>query len=154
MSGDFRLLVAVDFNGMDRVLMEVERHARPHDALVTLVHVAQPDPEFVGYLKSYDPSVQMQTDVKRTPKAETLRREHQQIQAIGETLRNKGPRVGDAITVQGPVLASILDQARKLDVDLLIMGSHQHGALYRLVHGDTAAEAVMQAPCAILVVPS
>lgn len=96
----------------------------------------------------------MQTDVKRIPKAEALRTEHQQIHAIAETLRNKGLRVDDAITVQGPVLASILDQARKLDVDLLIMGSHHHGALYRLVHGDTTAEAVAQAPCPILVVPS
>jgi hypothetical protein len=51
MSNDFRILVAVDFSGMDRVLVEVERQARAHDALITLLHVAQPDPEFVGYLK-------------------------------------------------------------------------------------------------------
>jgi nucleotide-binding universal stress UspA family protein len=96
----------------------------------------------------------MQTDVKRIPKAEALRADHQQIQAIGETLRSKGLRVDDAITVQGSVPASILEMSHKLSADMLIMGSHQHGALYRLVHGDTAAEAVTQAPCPILVVPS
>ncbi len=155
MTNDFRILAAIDLQvGMDRVLMEVERHARAHDALVTLVHVAQPDPEFVGYLKSSGSDAQLQTDVKRIPKAEALRTERQHIQAIGETLRDKGLRVDDAITVQGSVLASILEMSRKLDADLLIMGSHQHGAFYRLVHGDTAAEAVTQAPCPVLVVPS
>jgi len=154
MSDDFRLLVAVDFSRMDRALVEVERQARAHDALITLLHVAQPDPEFIGYLKSSGQAVQMQTDVKRIPKAEALRTEHQQIQAIAETLRDKGLRVDGAITVQGPVLASILEMASKLGADLLIIGSHQHGALYRLVHGDTAAEAVTQAPCPVLVVPS
>jgi nucleotide-binding universal stress UspA family protein len=154
MSDDFRLLVAVDFSGMDRALVEVERQARAHDALITLLHVAQPDPEFIGYLKSSGQAVQMQTDVKRIPKAEALRTEHQQIHAIAETLRKKGLRVDDAITVQGPVLASILEMSHKLSADMLIMGSHQHGALYRLMHGDTAAEAVSQAPCPVLVVPS
>jgi nucleotide-binding universal stress UspA family protein len=96
----------------------------------------------------------MQTDVKRIPKAEDLRTEHQQIHTIAETLRNKGLRVDDAITVQGSVLASILEMASKLGADLLIIGAHQHGALYRLMHGDTAAEAVTQAPCPVLVVPS
>jgi nucleotide-binding universal stress UspA family protein len=68
----------------------------------------------------------------------------------------EGPflRVSDAIAVQGPVLASILEMSHKLSADMLIMGSHQHGALYRLVHGDTTAEAVTQAPCPVLVVPS
>jgi nucleotide-binding universal stress UspA family protein len=154
MSDGFRILVAVDFGGMDRVLVEVERQARAHDASITLLHVAQPDPEFMGYLKSGDPGVQMQTDVKRLPKAEALRTEHQQIQVVGDTLRDKGLRVSDAIAVQGPVLASILEMSHKLGADMLIMGSHQHGALYRVMRGDTAAEVVSQAPCPVLVVPS
>jgi nucleotide-binding universal stress UspA family protein len=154
MSDGFRILVAVDFGGMDRVLVEVERQARAHDAIITLIHVAQPDPEFIGYLRSGGQAAQMQTDVKRIPKAEALRTEHQQIRAVGETLRNKGLRVSDAIAVQGPVLASILEMSHKLGADMLIMGSHHHGALYRLMHGDTTAEAVSQAPCPVLVVPS
>jgi nucleotide-binding universal stress UspA family protein len=115
--------------------------------LIVLLHVAQPDPEFIGYLKSDGQAVQLQTDVKRIPKAQALRTEQQQIHAIAETLRDKGLRVDDAITVQGPVIASILEMSGKLGADMLIMGSHQHGALYQLVHGDTAAEAVSQAPC-------
>jgi nucleotide-binding universal stress UspA family protein len=154
MSDGFRILVAVDFGEMDRVLVEVERQARAHDAIITLIHVAQPDPEFIGYLKSDGQAAQMQTDVKREPKAGELRTEHIKTHAIGEVLRGKRLRVDDAITVQGSVLESILEMSHKLGADMLIMGSHHHGALYRLMHGDTAAEAVAQARCPVLVVPS
>ena len=62
-------------------------------------------------------------------------------------------RVGQTLTVQGPTLETILEEARKLDTDLLILGSHQHGALYRAWYGDVAVDAAKQAPCAVLVVP-
>lgn len=100
MTHDFRILAAVDLRvGMDRMLVEVERQARAHDALVTLLHVAQPDPEFVGYLKSSGSDAQLQTDVKREPKAGELRTEHIKTQTIGKVLRGKGLRVDNAITV-------------------------------------------------------
>jgi nucleotide-binding universal stress UspA family protein len=68
-------------------------------------------------------------------------------------LRAKGVRVDQALTVQGPILATLVEQAGKLDIDLLIMGTHHYGALYRLWHGDVAAGAASRAPCALLLVP-
>jgi hypothetical protein len=44
---------------------------------------------------------------------------------------------------------SLVEEARKLGADLLILGSHQHGALYRLWYGDIAIDAAKQAPCAL-----
>ena len=43
--------------------------------------------------------------------------------------------------------------SHKLGADMLIMGSHHHGALYWLMHGDTAAEAATQAQCQLLGIP-
>jgi nucleotide-binding universal stress UspA family protein len=57
------------------------------------------------------------------------------------------------LTVQGPPLEKILEEVRKLGSDLLILGSHQHGAVYRLWYGDIAVDAAKQPPCALLVVP-
>ena len=68
-------------------------------------------------------------------------------------MRAAGIRVDQALMVQGPTLESIVDEARKHSSDLLILGSHQHGALYRLWYGDIAIDAAKQAPCALLVVP-
>ena len=83
-----------------------------------------------------------------------FRLEHQQVQALAEKMRADGIRVNQALTVQGPTLEKLLKEASKLDADLLILGSHQHGALYRLWYGDIAIDATKQAPCALLVVPN
>jgi nucleotide-binding universal stress UspA family protein len=58
------------------------------------------------------------------------------------------------LTVQGEILNSILDHVIKWNIDLLMLGSHHHGAFYRLMHEDVASEAVHKMPCAMLVVPS
>jgi nucleotide-binding universal stress UspA family protein len=134
----FNILLAIDFSdGMDRLLEEAERYGRALDATVYIIHVADPDP-FVGYIKASDPADQNLFAAQRQPRAKELRTEHQQTQAIGAALRAKGVRVDQALTVQGPVLATVMEQAGKLDIDLLIMGSHHYGALYRLWHGDVA----------------
>ena len=73
--------------------------------------------------------------------------------ALAERMLATGIRVDQALTVQWPTLETLLEEARRLGADLLILGSHQHNALYRLWYGDIAIDAVKQAPCALLVVP-
>lgn len=154
MSADYRILVAIDLKpGTDRLLAEAQRYGQALKAIVDIIHVAEPDPAFVGYIKAPHKEEQSTVDLDRILKARELRAEHQRTQAFKESLRNEGVRVGHALTIQGPTLATILSQARKLRSDLVVLGSHQHGALYRLFYGDIAKEAVEKAPCALLVVP-
>jgi nucleotide-binding universal stress UspA family protein len=154
MSDNFRIVVAVDLKaGTERLLAEAQRYGRALDAVVDIIHIAAPDPDFVGYIKDSDPAEKTQDSLIRESEAKALRVEHQQTQALGETLRANGVRVDRALTVQGPTLATILGEARKLGADLLILGSHHHGAIYRLWYGDIAVDAAKQAPCALLVVP-
>jgi nucleotide-binding universal stress UspA family protein len=154
MNTEYRILVAIDLKtGTDRLLAEAQRYSRAFNAKIDIIHVADPDPEFIGYIKSSNPDAQDMVDSPRISRANALRIEHQRTQALGETLRANGVRLDQALTVQGPILTTILDHARKLNSDLLILGSHHHGALYRLWYGDTVAEATVQAPCALLVIP-
>ena len=159
MSNAFRILLAIDLKtGTDRLLAEALRYAKALDAVVSIVHVGDADPDFVGYikdthegldaheLKTYDQTL-------RDDRAKEFRSEHHEAHAIAERMRAAGIRVDQALTVQGPTLESILEEARKLGADLLVLGSHQHGALYRLWYGDIAIDAAKQAPCALLVVP-
>jgi nucleotide-binding universal stress UspA family protein len=153
MANDYRILLAIDLKtGTDRLQEEAQRYGQALNAIVDIIHVAAPDPYFVGYIKG-TPEEQDSVDSRREPQAKELRLEHQQTQALATKLRATGVRVGQALTVQGPTLATVLEEARKLSADLLIIGSHHHGALYRLWHGDTATDAAKQAPCALLVVP-
>ena len=55
--------------------------------------------------------------------------------------------------VQGTLPTALFEQVNRFKSDLLILGSHHHGALYRLWFGDTVIDAVKQAPCTLLVVP-
>jgi nucleotide-binding universal stress UspA family protein len=153
MSSSYRILVAIDLKpGTDYLLAETRRYAQALDATVDIIHVAAPDPDLIGYIKS-TPEEQDQFDVERKYHAKELRSEHQQTQDLAAKLRASGVRVDQALTVQGPTLARVLEEAHKLRADLLILGSHHHGALYRLWYGDIAAGAAKQARCALLVVP-
>lgn len=154
MRTDFHIVVAIDLKaGTDQLLAETQRYALALNAVVDILHVAPPEPDFVGYIKSRDPTEKTQDNLIRGSEATALRAEHQQTQEFAATLRAKGVRVGRALTVQGPTLATIIDETRKLAADLLVVGSHHHSALHRLWFGDIAVDATRQAPCSLLVVP-
>jgi nucleotide-binding universal stress UspA family protein len=154
MDNDYRILVAVDLKtGTDRLLAEAQRYGRALNAIIDIIHVSELNPDFVQYIKSSRPEEQTSVDSGREPRAKALRAEHQQTHAFGAALRASGVRLGQTLTVQGPTLETILAHVRKLDSNLLMLGSHQHSALYRLWYGDTAIDATKQAPCALLVVP-
>ena len=153
MSGDYRILVAIDLKaGTDRLLAETQRFAKALSAIVDIIHVADPDP-FIGYIKSHDPDDQSVIDSEREPRARAMRTEHRDTQTVATKLRDAGVRVDQALMIQGPTLEMILEEVGKLGTDLLILGSHHHGPLHRLWFGDTAADAAKKAPCALLVVP-
>lgn len=154
MSDDFRIVVAIDLQaGTDRLLAETKRYGLALNAVVDVIHVASPDPDFVGYMKSGDPGEATQDNQIRKSEAKALRAEHAQTQAFGAALRASGIRVDRALTLQGPILETILHETRKLDADLLILGSHHHGAIHRLWFGDIAVDAAKEPPCSLLVIP-
>lgn len=172
MSNAFRMLVAIDLKpGTDRVLAEAQRYAKALDAIVNIVHIADPvsdfvrdtkevtdskdpDPDFVSYVKGEQETKPGAHETLRDDRAKEFRLEHQQVHALAEKMRASGIRVDHALTVQGPTLEKLLKEASRLGTDLLVLGSHRHGALYRLLHGDIAIDATKQAPCALLVVPT
>jgi nucleotide-binding universal stress UspA family protein len=149
MNNDFHILLAIDLKrGTDQLLEESVRYGQAFKAIVDVVHIVPPDPDFVGYLKSDD----FETH-NRDYQAHTLRSQRRQIQDIGDRLKAAGVRVGQALTVQGPILETIIEHVHKLRPNLLILGSHQHRTLYRLWYGDTAVDAAKRAPCTLLLVP-
>ena len=154
MSNDFRIVVAIDLKaGTDRLLGEAKRYGLALNAVVNIIHVAAPEPDFVGYMKSGEPGEASQDNQIRETEAHVLRAEHARTQAFGASLRANGVRVDRALTLQGPILETILDETRKLGADLLILGSHHHSAMHRLWFGDIAVDAAKEPPCALLVIP-
>jgi nucleotide-binding universal stress UspA family protein len=154
MAEDFRILLAIDHKtGTDLLLAEAQRYGQALNATVDIVHVVEPDPSLVGYIKAANLEEQLMVDPARDAQAEALRAEHRQTQTYRATLCDRGVRVGRTLTVQGSTLAILLEEARKLGSDLLILGSRHHSALYRFWYGDTAKDVALQPPCALLLIP-
>lgn len=139
------IIVPVDFSDQTDVVLQLAGQlGLAFGAHVWLLHVAAPEPEFIGYRPGPD-SVRDQV-------AKGLRAEHQQVQLLAKQLGSRGVEV-TALAVQGPTVEKILAQMEKLDADLVIMGSHGHGAIYRTLLGSVSEGVLHDAACPVLIVP-
>jgi len=140
------VLAAVDFSGFtEPILRAVERiAAAAPGARIWLLHVAEPDPSFVGY--DAGPAV------VRDQVAAEYRREHQQLQACAERLRENGVQA-TPLVIRGAIAETILAEAVRLEVQLIVMGSHGYGAITELIAGGVCKVVLRKAPCPVLVIP-
>ena len=140
------LLVPVDFSDVTpRVLEQALQLARAFGARVTLLHVAPPDPAFVGYVAGPD-SVRDQV-------AQDLREEHRRLGEGHRALLAAGVS-GTALLVQGFPVEKILQEVDRLQADFIVMGSHGRSALRHLLVGSVTDGVLREARCPVLVVPS
>lgn len=141
-----KLLVALDLSPTTgKVVNEAAELAARLSAQVWLLHVALPDPDFVG--------LEIGPQTVRDATAKDLRDEHRQVQEIAQGLRQAGIDA-TALLVQGATVETILAEASKLDVDLLIMGSHGRGAVQRLLVGSVSEGVLRKSARPVLVVPT
>lgn len=141
-----QILVPIDFSDVTgRVVGEVRRMATLTGAAITMVHVAAPNPDFVGF-EPGPASV-------RDSVAQHMREEHRQLQAIEKELKRDG-FVVTALLIQGYPVEKILMEAGRIKADLIVMGSHGHGLLRHLVVGSVTDGVLRKAPCPVLIVPA
>ena len=140
------ILVPIDFSDVsDEVIKEGAKFAKAFNAKLWIVHVAAPDPEFVGY--------EVGPQHERDWRAGVLRKEHKVIQDAKKKLENDGIDA-EGLLIQGLVTETILNEARKLKADLIVVGSHGHGALLKLLMGSVCEGLVRKASCPILIIPA
>ena len=85
--------------------------------------------------------------------AKKFHKEHREIQAIADRLRRDGLEA-TALLVHGPTVETILQEAEDLDVDMIVVGSHGHGAMYKLLMGSVTKEILRKSPYPVLMVPT
>ena len=139
------ILAAVDFSPVtEQVLQSLEQIAAMSGAHVWLVHVAPPDPDFVGYGTGPE-GVRSQVAVEHHER-------HLKVQGLAEQLRSKGVET-TALLLQGSTIATIMKEADRLSASVIVLGSHGHGAVYNLVIGSTAEGVVRSSKVPVLLVP-
>jgi nucleotide-binding universal stress UspA family protein len=139
------ILVAVDLSPASENVVEAARLiAEPIGATVYILHAAEPEPDFVGYDAG--------PEVVRTQVAQELRREHREVQALAEKLRNGGLNA-TALLVRGPTVETTLKEAENLKAGLIVVGTHGHGAVYDVLIGSYSAGIIRRSKLPVLVVP-
>lgn len=141
------IVALVDFSDLTfKVLKHVHKLATTFGSRVEVVHVAPKEPTVVGI------GVAAPT-VLREPTDEEVAQDREKLEALGESLRKFGV---DAATRQlrGVTVDKVIEETQRLDADLIVMGSHAHGALYQFLVGTATTDVLKRASCPVLVVPS
>jgi len=146
------ILVTVDFSDVSPRLIDVaQKLAATPDSRVILLHVREFDqgefmPEFA--VPGYVP-MPVIIPVKSPPKGE----EQERLQRLKESAASFPGEV-EALVIEGATVPTILETSRTRHADLIVMGSHGHGAVYNLLLGSVTAGVLKSAKCPVLVVPS
>jgi len=139
------ILVAVDFESGDKLLLEhASKLAAKFESKVWIVHVAAPEPDFVGFDAG-------PVYVRKTL-ADDLRQEHKTLQVYAENLNSMNIQA-ESLLVQGPTVQTIFDEAVKLKSDILILGSHRHNFLKRVFGDDVSRQVIAKSKIPLLIVP-
>jgi len=151
-----KLLVGVDLSeSTETVVNKAERFAKALSAKVWLLHIAEPEPADI-YIAGYEPDsigVGLDPQSLRDALAQRFHREHRQLQEIADRLRMAGLDA-TALLVQGATVDTILKEASKLEVDMIVVGSHGQGAIYKLLVGSVSEGVLRKSACPVLVVPT
>ena len=140
------VLVAVDLSqASEKVVASARQVALQTGAKVYVLHAAEPEPDFVGYDAG--------PDVVRGQVANEYREEHRGIQKLADSLRESGIDA-TALLIQGPTVETTLKQSKKLDADLIVVGSHGHSAIYDVLVGSYSAGILRKSDVPVLVVPT
>lgn len=140
------LLAALELKGdAAPVLAAASELAMALGAKLWLLHVAAPEPDFVGY----EPGPQYIRDER----AEQLKEERAKLHEMVNTLAAKGLHA-QPITIMGPTVETILNEAERLAVDLIVMGTHGRRGLAKAFLGSTSDDVLRANKFPVLIIPA
>ncbi len=141
-----KILVCVDLSdSTEEILKTIETLCQPLNAKVWLLHNAMPEPDTIEF--KVDPIE------ARESLAQEFHHQHCQIQELAEQLR-KSEVDASALLVHGKTVDTILTEATDLDIDLIVVGSHGHGAMYQLLLGSISEGVLHRSSKPVLVIPT
>jgi len=135
-----RILVAVDFSPLSRKALHYAiKFARQFKAKVTVLKVLEPP---LGIVNAKE----------NTFSGEKLSSTEKKLRALADGMRSNG--VHDiASTVRAGIPShEIVEAARELDIDLVVIGTHGYTGWKHFCIGSTAERVVRAAPCHVFVV--
>lgn len=140
-----KILAAIDLSRASGYVIEaVHRVAIATDAEVFVLHVVTPIPGIAG---PEFPPVLEQLEL-----TERYLDEQEQLAELVMQLVDVDINA-TALLRQGEPVKTILNEAKQLDVELIVAGSHGHGPLFEALVGSVSAGILRKSPVPVLVVP-
>lgn len=139
------IVALIDFSDVtDKVLRQAEKSAVQMGARVILMHVVPKKPVVVD-LGIVSPTI------LESPSGEAIKADHETLLDCQALLKVAGVDVMVEQIVDGGV-DRILEDCRRWDAELIILGSHHHSVLYNLFIGSFTKDISKRAHCPVLVV--
>lgn len=141
-----KIIVAVDLSDVASVALESAAfYASAFKSHVRILHVEVPVPTYIGN--------EMVQPVLPTDNEEELDRIRTDLSAMVDFLTQRGIEA-DYELDKGPIVETIIEKAASYNADLIVLGAHNHGFLYRAFIGSVCSGVVKHSPCQVLIVPS
>ena len=156
-----KILVAVDFSkNTGKVVEQATTLAKGLKAKTWIIHVTSDQLQTAIYEGTpfYDPAAAFisapigDVEMARDLCAEEYKREHRTLLHLSQNLREAGVDA-QAMLLKGDAAELILEQAENLDIDVIVMGSHGHGLLRKMLLGSVTETVLHKAFCSVLIVP-
>lgn len=140
-----KLLAAVDLSKASSYIIEaVHRVAMATDAEVHVLYADAPLPTSPG------------PDISPAPAPRTLdageRAEETALAELVAQLTDSGVNA-TAVFRHGRPAKTVLEEAERLDVELIVVGSHGHGLVFDAIVGSVSADILRHSTVPVLVVP-
>ncbi len=141
------ILAPIDFSDVTlEVLQNAVDLARALEAQLHVLNVVPLTPGMVGYMSEAGfvgpiPPTQQQD----------LENEKKLVGQFLERIETSGVQIQTTV-LPGTPIHEILEAAGNVDADMIVIGSHGHGALYHLLLGSVSDAVIRRASCPVLIV--
>jgi nucleotide-binding universal stress UspA family protein len=140
-----KIIVAVDLSDLATVAIDYSASlAKAFKSHIRILHVIAPMPSYMGN--------EIITPVMPIENKEETIRMQQELQAMTDYLKQQGIDA-DYELANGPVIETVIDKAGDFSADLIVMGAHSHGFLYRAFIGSVCIGVVKHSHCPVLIIP-
>lgn len=143
------IIVAVDFSnatlGVTQIAVDL---AKAFGANLELFHAIEPEPSYTAYGFTPDEFPAMYAFQE-----EARRRAAEKLEELLTKVRADVPKATSKIT-EGSPLRSLLERVKESSADLVVLGSHGHGAIAALLIGSVAEGMVRKSTVPTLIVPA
>ena len=141
-----KIIVAVDLSDVATVALDhTVSFARAFKSHVLILHVEVPVPTYIGN--------EIVQPVIPTDNEEEMTLIKKDLSSMVDYLNQRGVEAEYELK-KGPIVDTIIEKAAGYNADLIILGAHNHGFLYRAFIGSVCSGVVKHSPCPVLIIPS